>query len=207
MKQIKTYHNALRPYTDIILFVVALLAANFFWKFTVLGDEGGVQVTWLGLDITAPFDFLATHIANAVYWVVQLVRDTIHLLPNNVLRFDSGSSVRIVWSCTALKQSFIWLIIMLVARGKWLNKLWFIPLGFVAIHLFNILRIALITLIIEHHPELFELMHTYIFKYLFYLMLFGMWIWWTNCLSGMPKQRNFNPPTVDGEEDAAYPVL
>ena len=155
MKQIKTYHNVLRPYTDIILFVVALLAANFFWKFTVLGDEGGVQVTWLGLDITAPFDFLATHIANAVYWVVQLVRDTIHLLPNNVLRFDSGSSVRIVWSCTALKQSFIWLIIMLVARGKWLNKLWFIPLGFVAIYLFNILRIALITLIIEHHPELF----------------------------------------------------
>ena len=57
MKQIKTYCEGLRPYTDIILFVVALLAANFFWKFTVLGDEGGIQVTWLGLDITAPFNF------------------------------------------------------------------------------------------------------------------------------------------------------
>ena len=199
--------KALRPYVDILLFVVALVAANFFWKFTVLGDEGGEQVTWFGIDITAPFDFLAAHIANAVYWVIQLVRDTIHQLPNNILRFDSGSSVRIVWSCTALKQSFIWLIIMLVARGKWLRKLWFIPLGFVAIYLFNILRIALIAMIIEHHPELFELMHSYVFKYLFYLMLFGMWVWWTNILSGMPKQRNFNPPTVDGDEDAAYPIL
>ena len=199
--------KALRPYMDILLFVVALVAANFFWKFTVLGDEGGEQVTWFGIDITAPFDFLAAQIANAVYWVIQLVRDTIHQLPNNILRFDSGSSVRIVWSCTALKQSFIWLIIMLVARGKWLRKLWFIPLGFVAIYLFNILRIALIAMIIEHHPELFELMHSYIFKYLFYLMLFGMWVWWTNNLSGMPKERNFNPPTVDGDEDAAYPVL
>ena len=123
------------------------------------------------------------------------------------MRFDSGSSVRIVWSCTALKQSFIWLIIMLVARGKWLRKLWFLPLGFVAIYLFNILRIALIAMIIEHHPELFELMHSYIFKYLFYLMLFGKWVWWTNSLSGMPIQRNFNRPTVDGDEDAAYPVL
>ena len=179
-QRMKNWKKQIAPYTDIILFVVALLAANFFWKYTVLGDEGGEQVTWFGFDITAPFDFLATHIANAVYWTVHLVRDTIHQLPNNILRFDSGSSVRIVWSCTALKQSFIWLIIMLVARGKWLRKLWFIPLGFVAIYLFNILRIALITLIIEHHPELFEMMHTYVFKYLFYLMLFGMWVWWTH---------------------------
>ena len=206
-QRMKDWKKHIAPYMDILLFVVALLVANFFWKYTVLGDEGGIQVTWFGIDITAPFDFLAAHIANAVYWVVHLVRDTIHQLPNNILHFDSGSSVRIVWSCTALKQAFIWLIIMLVARGKWLRKLWFIPLGFVAIYLFNILRIALITLIIEYHPELFEMMHTYVFKYLFYLMLFGMWVWWTNSLSGMPKQRDFNSPTLDGDEDAAYPVL
>lgn len=179
-ENIKKYIESLKPYYDIILFVVALLAANFFWKLTISGDEGGIQVTWLGMDITAPFDLLAAHIADAVYVCIDLVRDTIHQLPNNILRFDSGSSVRIVWSCTALKQSFIWLIIMLVARGKWLRKLWFIPLGWVAIYLFNILRIALIAMIIEHHPELFEMMHTYIFKYLFYLMMFGMWVWWTN---------------------------
>lgn len=206
-QRMKNWKKHITPYVDILLFVMALLVANFFWKFTVMGDEGGEQVTWFGIDITAPFDFLAAHIANAVYWAVHLVRDTIHQLPNNILRFDSGSSVRIVWSCTALKQAFIWLIIMLVARGKWLRKLWFIPLGFVAIYLFNILRIALIAMIIEHHPELFELMHSYIFKYLFYLMLFGMWVWWTNSLSGMPKQRDFNPPAVDGDEDAAYPIL
>lgn len=172
--------HILKPYTDIILFVIALLAANFFWKFTMHGDEGGIQVIWLGMDITQPFDIMAAHVADAVYWLVDIVRDTIHRYPNNILRFDSGSSVRIVWSCTALKQSFIWLIIMLAARGKWLKKLWFIPLGWVAIYAFNILRIALITLIIEHHPELFEMMHTYIFKYLFYLMMFGLWLWWTH---------------------------
>ena len=48
--------HILKPYTDIILFVIALLAANFFWKFTVHGDEGGIQVIWLGMDITQPFD-------------------------------------------------------------------------------------------------------------------------------------------------------
>ena len=203
----KDWKKHITPYVDILLFVMALLVANFFWKFTVMGDEGGEQVTWFGMNITRPFDILAAHIANAVYWLVHLTRDTIYQFPDNILWFTSGSSVKIVWSCTALKQSFIWLIIMLVARGKWLRKLWFIPLGFVAIYLFNILRIALIAMIIEHHPELFELMHSYIFKYLFYLMLFCMWVWWTNSLSGMPKQRDFNPPAVDGDEDAAYPIL
>lgn len=185
---IKKHLERIKPYWDIILFVVALLVANFFWKYTVLGDEGGDQVTWFGLDITPPFDFLATHIASAVYWLVHLVRDTVHALPDNVIWFTSGSSVKIVWSCTALKQSFIWLIIMLVARGLWLRKLWFIPLGWVCIYLFNILRIALITIIIEHHPDLFELMHTYVFKYLFYLMLFGLWVWWSNRLSGAKRE-------------------
>jgi exosortase/archaeosortase family protein len=176
----KKWKKNIAPYVDISLFVVALLAAHFFWKYTVLGDDGGEQVLWFGMDITLLFDILATHVASAVYWLVHLMRDTIHQLPNNTLFFDSGSGVHIVWSCTALKQSFIWLVIMLVARGSWLKKLWFIPLGWMAIYVFNLLRITAIVLIMEHHPELFELMHTYVFKYLFYLMMFGLWVWWAH---------------------------
>ena len=52
----KQKFELLKPYTDIILFVVALLAANYFWKFTVIGDDSGTEVTWFGIDITAPFD-------------------------------------------------------------------------------------------------------------------------------------------------------
>ena len=176
---IQRIKQILSPYIDIILFVVALLVANYFWKFTVLGDEGGNQVTWFGCDITRPFEVMASHIASVVYWLVHLLRDTIGQYPHNVLAYDSGISVRIVWSCTALKQSFIWIMILLTARGAWLKKLWFIPLGLLAIYMFNILRIAGILLIMEHHPELFDLMHDYITKYLFYFMLFCMWVWWT----------------------------
>lgn len=175
----KLRFDILKPYTDIILFVVALLAANYFWKFTVLGDESGIQVTWFGMNITRPFDIMATHIANAAYWLIHLTRDTIFLYPDNVLWFTSDSSVRIVWSCTGLKQSFIWIIIMLVARGQWKQKLWFIPLGLVCAYIFNILRITLIAMAIEHHPEWFDFLHEYLFKYLFYGMLFCLWLWWS----------------------------
>lgn len=166
------------PYIDIILFVAALLAANYFWKFTVLGDEGGEQVTWFGLDITAPFTWLATHIARVVYGLVHLTHDGVTLVGNTIC-YPNGTGTTIVWSCTGLKQSFIWLIIMLAARGPWKKKAWFIPLGLVCVYAFNILRIALITIAVEHHPEWFELLHAYVFKYLFYGMQFLLWLWWT----------------------------
>ena len=176
----KKHFEALRPYYDIILFVVALLVANYFWKFTVLGDEGGTMVTWFGLDITRPFDIMSAHITSVVYWLISLTNDHVYLYAPDTIHFATGTGTRIVWGCTGLKQSFIWIVIMLVARGSWLKKLWFIPLGLVCAYLFNILRITLIAIAIEHHPEWFEFLHEYLFKYLFYFMLFCLWLWWSN---------------------------
>ena len=176
----KQKFELLKPYTDIILFVVALLAANYFWKFTVIGDDIGTEVTWFGIDSTAPFDYMVYHISNIVYGLISLTNDQVYLQEPNLIHFATGEGTRIVWGCTGLKQSFIWIIIMSAARGSWKHKLWFIPLGLACAYLFNILRITLIAMAIEHHPEHFELLHEYIFKYLFYFMLFCLWLLWTH---------------------------
>lgn len=181
--QCKRFWKSLSPYKDIILFVIALLGAHFFWKYTVIADEHSTgPIMWLGMDISAPFDALSAHIARVVYELISLTRDSIWLYLPDLLRYDNGNAVRIVWSCTALKQSFIWICIMLVARGAWQRKLWFVPLGLVCIYVFNILRIYLIALAVEFHPDWFELLHAYLFKYLFYFMLFMLWVWWTEKL-------------------------
>ena len=70
-----------------------------------------------------------------------------------------------------------------MARGPWLRKLWFIPLGWLMVYLFNIMRIAIIALLIHHHPSWFDFLHTYLFKYLFYGMIFALWVVWTERLS------------------------
>ena len=130
------------------------------------------------MDISAPFDWLAQHIAHIVFWLVQLTNDAVHFFEPNLIRFETGSGTCIVWSCTGLKQSFIWIVIMLMARGDWRHKLWFIPFGLVCAYLFNILRITLIAMAIEHHPEWFDMLHDYVLKYMFYGMLFLLWLWW-----------------------------
>ena len=190
--QISNLQLRLKPYSDVIIFMVTLLVANYAWKWTMVGDENGDSVTWFGLDITAPFEFMACHIASVIYWLVSLFRDTAYMSDAHTIRFAYGTGTRIIWGCTALKQSFIWLCLILTVKsttatsGKalWLKKLWFIPFGWVCCYLFNILRIFLITLFIEHHPEWFYLLHDYIFKYLFYAMLFGLWVWFVEGIRG-----------------------
>lgn len=184
-EKIKKYKEILAPYWDVILFLVCMFAANFFWKLTIDADEHGGPVHWFGMDISAPFDFLASNIAQTIHWLVSLTRDTLIYIPPNRLVFTStGHGETIIWGCTAIKQSFIWMIIILFARGKWYHKLWFIPLGWVCCHLFNIFRLYIITLVIEYHNDMFSLMHDYLFKYLFYFMLFMLWVWWTEKIAG-----------------------
>ncbi len=164
------------PYLDIIIFMITLLVANYFWKFTMVGDEDGAMVTWFGLNVTAPFEIMSRHIAAVVYWLVDLFRDTAFMTNDYTIHFQSGSGTRIVWGCSGLKQSFIWMCLILTVRGGWKQKLWFIPMGWICCYAFNILRIFLIALFIENHPEWFHFLHDYLFKYLFYGMLFGLWV-------------------------------
>ena len=179
--------SQLRPYRDVIVFVVTLLVANYFWKWTMKGDEVGTQVTWFGLDVTAPFEFMACHIASVVYGLLSLFRDTVYMADEHTIRFASGAGTTIIWGCSGLKQSFIWLCLILTVRPIFkssnsqilkfsIAKLLYILLGWLCCYVFNILRIFLIALLIEHHPDWFEVLHNYIFKYLFYAMLFGLWV-------------------------------
>ena len=179
--------SQLRPYRDVIVFVVTLLVANYFWKWTMNGDEVGTQVTWFGLDVTAPFEFMACHIASVVYGLLSLFRDTVYMADEHTIRFASGVGTTIIWGCSGLKQSFIWLCLILTVRPIFkssnsqilkfsIAKLLYILLGWLCCYAFNILRIFLIALLIEHHPDWFEVLHNYIFKYLFYAMLFGLWV-------------------------------
>lgn len=176
------------PYRGVLRFAVVLLAAHFLWKFTVVGDECGNEVTFFGCDISAPFAWLSVHIANVVYVVLRWFGYDLQLT-DTMLRFANGHSVCIVWACSGLKQMFIFACILLTARGPWRHKLWFVPMGLVVCHLVNVARITLLTAVVCHRPEWFYVLHEYVSKYIFYAIVFLLWVWWEKRFAEAQKQE------------------
>ncbi len=171
----------LKPYSSVIYFVIILLLSHFFWKIFVTGDESDQKVTFFGIDISLPFTYMAHHIAGITHKLLDWIGYDIILYPNNVIRHNiSKNGVWIVWSCTGIKQAYIFFCIIAFYRGPWQHKLWYIPLGIVLVYLFNIFRIGLITIIIDKYPGQFELWHEHILKYAFYAMIFLLWAFWND---------------------------
>lgn len=171
----------LKPYKGIILFASILIGSNFFWKYNVLGDESAdvnSTVSFWGLDISAPFVWMAHHVAIISENILHFFGSQATLEPNNFIRYPNGNSVQIIWACTGLKQAYIFFCIIAFYRGHWLKKTWYIPLGLITVYLFNIFRITFIVACIGSHPSWFEFLHSYFFKYTFYGVIFLMWVLW-----------------------------
>ena len=178
----------LEPFRGVIIFAVVLLLSNFFWKYNVLGDEdttGDNTVTFWGSDISAPFNWMAHHVAGVCYSILHSLDSAVGLdRVRNVFHYSNGNRVQIVWACTGMKQAYICFCIMAFSRGPWKKKLWFVPITLLAVYLVNIFRISFIVATIENHPGWFELLHLYIFKYAFYGIIFLMWVFWEEKMLG-----------------------
>ncbi len=172
-----------KPWSGAVYFMVILLILHFFWKFTVLGDESDLAVSFFGIDITAPFNVMSGHIAAVVHWFLNLIGYQLNYQPCNILRFENGNAVRIVWACSGIKQAYIFFSLIALYHGPVGRKLWYIPLGIFVVYLFNLIRITAITAIVHSHPQWFDLVHEHLFKYLFYALIFGMWVLWDEKLS------------------------
>ena len=188
----------IKPYSGIIYFVIILVLSHFFWKFFVVGDEVEVDsfVTLFGIDISRPFTWLAQHIAHVVTASLNFLGFDVALEPNNIVRHENGRAIRVVYSCTGIKQAYIFCCIIAFYRGPWLKKLWYIPLGLVIIHLFNIFRIASIAGFIKNYPASFDFLHEHLFKYMFYGIIFLMWVFWEEKIvlkkQLKPKEENIS---------------
>lgn len=189
-EQLKKVIRTIHPYKNILYFMVLLLVTHFLWKIAVDGNLNGHEISIFGIDATAPFEQLSRLTAKAARWTVRLFPDTdTFQRKDTILYFTDApdSSVIIIWGCTAVKQLYIFLVIMLLFPGPWRKKLWYIPLGCLILIIYNIVRIAVICMLIKNHPERFEMLHEGVFRYIFYGLIFLLWLIWEEKISKSKK--------------------
>ncbi len=171
--KVKTF---LHPVRHILYFLFLLFAVHFLyllWKdlFGYFPIEGFVN--WLFDSISRLVLKQSVWVIDALGFEVEAVGARIHVGPDKLF-------VTVTPECTTLKQWVHWLVIMIFFPGPWKHKLWYIPAGILVIHLTNIVRISGLAILRPPFPEVkyFNFFHDYIFKTLFYAVIFMMWHLW-----------------------------
>jgi exosortase family protein XrtF len=105
-----------------------------------------------------------------------------------VIGIDGGTGVWIGSNCNAITLFSLFAVFIIAYPGNSKAKLWYIPLGILAIHILNVLRVVALMLINRYAPDQLDFNHTYTFTFLMYAFIFWMWMFWINRFS--PSQKN-----------------
>ena len=175
----KDIWQKISPIKGVLYFMIILLVCHFLWKISFLGDAEtrDASVTFWGIDISRLFTFWVNKLSDSVYFLLRHVFDIAVFRLNNRFVFPSATFIDIVWSCSGIKQAYIYICIIGFYPGPWKHKLWYIPAGLLVVYCFNVLRVTVIMYAVRNNMHLFDILHESS-KYVFYAIIFLMWVVW-----------------------------
>ena len=185
-KKINSLMQFLKPFKGIIFFLFLLFFFHFSWKIAIEGDMEGDYIFLFGKDITPSwFATSCRALAQTAAWFIQLFPNTQDLLlDGNKLKFptEGNSWIRIIWGCLGFKQMLIYSGIILFYWGPLLKKIWYIPLGWVILTAYNVIRISTTVWLTDGNPDRFESLHNGILRYIYYTIVFLLWVFWAELI-------------------------
>ena len=101
--------------------------------------------------------------------------------------YNQKYTLRIVEGCNAVSVFILFVSFVIAFSGKFKTTLLFILLGVFIIYLFNVIRIALLTILLFHFPEHEHILHGVLFPLIIYGMVFILWVIWVNKFSKYAK--------------------
>lgn len=94
---------------------------------------------------------------------------------------------RIVEGCNAVSVMILFVSFIAAFSGKLKKTILFVLFGIVSIYILNVLRIALLVVLLYNFPENNKLVHDIIFPLIIYGYVFLLWIFWINRFSKYAK--------------------
>ena len=173
--KLSTYleNQHIRALVDTAIFGLIIIVFHFLWW------NGGLHNFLLrSFAFRETEQFLVGIVFGPSAWIVDHILGLETKTIDTTLYFTNNSSVQVSGTCSGLKQFYQWIILMVLFPGPWKKKLWFIPMGIVVIHLFNVLRIIILDLIMSWNPQVWNFSHDWILRPFFYVVIFGMWMIW-----------------------------
>ena len=138
-------------------------------------------------------DFITVHVARQVSSLLNITGESVtvtasHLRPIALLIHDQKSVLNVYEGCNGINVMVVFVAFLIAYGGRWKNIVWFLPLGIVTIHLFNLLRIFGLYVVALNYQEYFYYIHKYIFTAFIYFIVFVLWIIWIFKLNVRPAK-------------------
>jgi exosortase family protein XrtF len=86
--------------------------------------------------------------------------------------------VKVIEGCNGISVMILYLAFILGFPGKPKHKLWFIPTGMLFIHLFNLVRVAMLGWVVFRFGETGYPVYKEMFTVSIYLLVLALWYWW-----------------------------
>ncbi len=167
--------HKLQPAIDVLFFAIIIYFFHWLWW------SGGLKHF---LEEFAFFSETEQFLAHQVFLpAAWLVENLLHYpAVDNTLYFARNSYVAVEGACSGLKQFYEWTVLMILFPGPWRKKLWYIPLGLIVIHINNIIRIVILSVVVIHWPQHWDFIHMWILRPFFYVVIFALWVVWVERL-------------------------
>ena len=165
--------------SDIFWFTVIIYGFHLLWwnggldRFLIQQLSFGAVQEFVAHQVFMPASWIVSHIAG---YPIQTSHDTLY--------FSNGGYIAVEESCSGVKQMCEWLALMILFPGPWKHKLWFIPVGIIIIHLENILRIFILSVVVVHWPAHWDFIHMWIMRPFYYVVIFVLWLGWVEKIKG-----------------------
>ena len=159
---------------DILSFLFLTLLIHYVWRFW----EIRLALFPIHDFMTTVMDWLANRVLYESTWLLNTLLGYHVVIEGNLMHFTSGYDISINQSCSGMKQIMQFVLLMLVYRGKWIHKLWFIPIGAVLVHITNLFRIFFSGVLSMNQPEWMQFAHDNVLRWMFYLVICGLWLIW-----------------------------
>ena len=101
--------------------------------------------------------------------------------------YNKKYTLRIIEGCNAISVVILFVSFVVAFSGKFKTTLFFILFGILIIYLLNVIRIALLTVLLFHFPEKEHILHGVLFPLVIYGVVFILWIIWVNKFSKYAK--------------------
>lgn len=132
-------------------------------------------------------NFLINHLVYVTDFCLQTLGYTTFTYADAV-GVDGTHGVLIGVPCNGLSLFALFAGFIIAFPGRRTNKLWFIPLGMVVVHVLNIIRLVGLALIVLYRPDSLAFNHKYTFTIFVYGCIFLLWMLWVKYFAQLTKR-------------------